>query len=57
MGNPGLLQELPDIAAQGLLEVRPSRPGPAVAPALAFAGTAPDSCPPSPPPRLLQQAI
>ena len=42
---------------QGLLKVCPSRSCPAVAPVVAFAGTAPASWIPSPPPRLLRQAI
>ena len=44
-------------SGQGLLEVCPSRSGPAVAPAVAFAGTAFPLWPPSPPPRLLLQVI
>lgn len=45
------------VASQGLLEVCPSRSRPAVAPAVAFAGTAFPLWSPSPPPRLLRQAI
>lgn len=42
---------------QGLLEVCPSSPGSVVALTVLCAGTALDSWPPSPPPRLLQQVI
>ena len=42
---------------QGLLEVCPSSPGWGAAPTVSCAGTAPDPWPPSPPPRLLLQAI
>ena len=50
-------QMLNEGQAQGLLEVCPIRSCPAVAPVVAFAGTAPASWIPSPPPRLLRQAI
>ena len=43
--------------AQGLLEVCLNSPGWVAAPTLYCAGTAPDPWPPSPPPRLLMQAI
>ena len=42
---------------QGLLEVSPSRSRPAVAPAVAFAGTAFPLWPPIPPQRLLREPI
>ena len=42
---------------QGLLEVCLNSPGWVAAPTLYCAGTAPDPWPPSPPPRLLMQAI
>jgi hypothetical protein len=46
-----------DLVTQGLLEVCPSRSCPAVAPVVAFAGTAPAPWISSPPPRRLPQAI
>jgi len=45
------------VKAQGLLEVCAGRPGWGVAPTVLCGGTAPDSWPPSPPPRLPLQAI
>jgi hypothetical protein len=42
---------------QGLLEVCLNSPSWVAAPTLYCAGTAPDPWPPSPPPRLLMQAI
>ena len=45
------------LATQGLLEVCLNSPSWVAVPTLYCAGTAPDPWPPSPPPRLLMQAI
>ena len=52
--HPGFWQPMD---TQGLLEVCLNSPGWVAAPTLYCAGTAPDPWPPSPPPRLLMQAI
>ncbi len=49
--------KLVNLTAQGLLEVCPGSPGWVITPTVMCAGTAPAPWPPSPPPRLLLQAI